>query len=170
MIIYLGIGSNLGDRFKILTEVTSQFASQGLLRKQSAVYETLPIGGPEQPNYLNAALLLESDKTPSEFLEWALKLEAEFGRVRSPEQRNFPRPVDLDILLLGPRGETIIQTPSLEVPHPRLHLRTFALKPLLDLEETLVHPIFHLPLIKMYQAFLTTEPAPLQFADRLIAF
>jgi 2-amino-4-hydroxy-6-hydroxymethyldihydropteridine diphosphokinase len=134
---YLGLGSNLGDRAAHL-----QFGLDGLAARAgrvvavSPVYETEPVGGPPQPEFLNAVVALETELSPRELLGVAKALEAEAGRERpDPEKRWGPRPLDIDILMVG---ELRIDEPDLVVPHPRIHQRAFVLAPLADVAPDLV--------------------------------
>ena len=98
----------------------------------SPVYETDPVGGPEQPEYLNAVVAVETDRTARELLELAKRLEDEAGRV--PGERWGPRPLDVDVLLVG---DDEVDEPDLVVPHPRLYERAFVMVPLADLDPML---------------------------------
>ncbi len=126
---YLGLGSNLGDRLAHL-----QFALDGLAARAgtvvgvSAVYETQPMGGPAQPDYLNAVVALDTALDARGLLELAKALEGEAGR--NPDgERWGPRPLDIDILMVG---DDRVEEPDLVVPHPRIHQRGFVLAPLAD--------------------------------------
>jgi 2-amino-4-hydroxy-6-hydroxymethyldihydropteridine diphosphokinase len=128
---YLGIGSNLGDRLEHL-----QGAVDGLARAEgvtvaavSPVYETEPVGGPEQPDYLNAVVAIDTDLSPRALLELAQELEAAAARVR--EVRWGPRTLDVDVLLVG---DEVVDDADLQVPHPRMRERAFVMAPLADLE------------------------------------
>ena len=134
---YLGLGSNLGDRAAHL-----QFALDGLAARAgrvaaiSPVYETEPVGGPPQPDYLNAVVAVETALSPRELLGVAKALEAEAGREpTAPERRWGPRPLDIDVLIVG---EERVSEPDLVVPHPRIHQRAFVLAPLADVAPELV--------------------------------
>jgi len=93
----------------------------------SSTYETEPVGGPPQGRYLNAALLVATDEAPEALLHAALRIEADHGRVRL--ERNGPRTLDIDLLWIE---DEVVDVPSLQVPHPRLLERAFALLPLLE--------------------------------------
>jgi 2-amino-4-hydroxy-6-hydroxymethyldihydropteridine diphosphokinase len=103
--------------------------------RSSRVYETAPVGGPEQPDYLNAVLEVETELSPRELLEAALAAERALGRVRGV--RWGPRVIDIDVLTYGTRT---VDEPGLVVPHPRMHERAFVLAPLLELESDPVLP------------------------------
>lgn len=126
---YVGLGSNVGDRLAHL-----QFALDGLAARAgavvgvSAVYETEPVGGPAQPDFLNAVVAVETDLDARSLLDVAKALEREAGREPDGE-RWGPRPLDIDILMVG---EEHVDEPDLAVPHPRIHQRGFVLAPLAD--------------------------------------
>jgi 2-amino-4-hydroxy-6-hydroxymethyldihydropteridine diphosphokinase len=128
---YLGIGSNLGDRLANLQAAVDGLAGEpGLtVAGVSPVYETDPVGGPEQPDYLNAVVAVETALTPHDLLEVGQRLEAAADRIR--EERWGPRTLDVDVLLVG---DEEVHEPDLEVPHPRMWERGFVLAPLGDLD------------------------------------
>jgi 2-amino-4-hydroxy-6-hydroxymethyldihydropteridine diphosphokinase len=128
---YLALGANLGDRLANLQRAVDELAATPGIRvvRSSRVYETEPVGGPEQPEYLNAALEVETDLAPHDLLEACLAVEGAMGRVR--DERWGPRPIDVDVLTFG--TETIDE-PDLTVPHPRMHERGFVLVPLAELD------------------------------------
>jgi 2-amino-4-hydroxy-6-hydroxymethyldihydropteridine diphosphokinase len=134
---YLGLGSNVGDRAAQL-----QFAVDGLAGRAgrvvaiSPVYETDPVGGPPQPDFLNAVVAIETTLSPRELLGVAKALEAEAGRPPpDPERRWGPRPLDIDVLMVG---DERVEEPDLVVPHPRIHQRTFVLAPLADVAPEMI--------------------------------
>ena len=134
---YLGLGSNLGDRAAHL-----QFALDGLAARAgrvvaiSPVYETDPVGGPPQPEYLNAVVAIETELSPRDLLGVAKALETEAGREpAAPDNRWGPRPLDIDVLVVG---DERVDEPDLVVPHPRIHQRAFVLAPLADVAPDLV--------------------------------
>jgi 2-amino-4-hydroxy-6-hydroxymethyldihydropteridine diphosphokinase len=141
----IGLGSNLGDRLRYLRSAAQELMQIGKVQARSAVYETEPVGGPPQPHYLNAALWLATELLPDKLLGVLHHIERHAGRFRDGE-RDQPRTLDLDMLLLGPHGEVVMVTSDLVVPHPRLHERAFALRPVLDLAPSLVHPALGVPL------------------------
>jgi 2-amino-4-hydroxy-6-hydroxymethyldihydropteridine diphosphokinase len=127
---YLGLGSNLGDRAAHLQGAVDGLAATPRVAvvAVSAVYETAPVGGPPQPDYLNAAVAIRTDLSARELLTVAQRLEHDADRVRG--ERWGPRSLDVDVLLVD--GEEV-HDPDLEVPHPRLTDRGFVLAPLADL-------------------------------------
>jgi 2-amino-4-hydroxy-6-hydroxymethyldihydropteridine diphosphokinase len=143
---FIGLGANLGDRLTTLREAASQIAAMGTLVARSRVFAASPVGGPPQPPFLNAAVLLDCPLDPLDLLARTQEIEDTFGRDRQNEVRWGPRTLDIDILMAGTRGELIVQEPGLRLPHPRLKERGFALVPLLDLDATLLHPELMRPL------------------------
>jgi 2-amino-4-hydroxy-6-hydroxymethyldihydropteridine diphosphokinase len=122
----VGLGANLGDRRQTLRSAMGGLAGSGTLLAVSDLYETAAVG-PPQPDYLNAAVLLESVLTPGRLLLELLAVERAHGRVRA--ERWGPRTLDLD--LLHSPGLVVVE-PDLTLPHPELARRAFALLPLLD--------------------------------------
>ena len=135
MRVAIGLGANLGDRIATLREAASRVARLAPVIARSKLWETAPVGGPQQPDYLNAAMLIEWDREPIELLDALLAIEAELGRVR--EVANGPRTIDLDLLWIDGLE---INDARLVVPHPRLHLRAFALAPMLEVVSDAVDP------------------------------
>lgn len=127
---YLSLGSNMGDRRAHLKDAVASI--EGVVAV-SDVYETSPVGGPPQDDYLNLVVAIDTPLTPRELLGVCHRLEAAAGRVRG--ERWGPRPLDVDILWtdLGPVDE-----PDLTIPHPRMHERRFVLEPLRELAPELV--------------------------------
>ena len=121
-----GLGANLGDRQAAMQQSIDQIcAGSGITPVAvSAIVETDPVGGPEQPDYLNAVLVVDSDLAPSELLRLAQAAEVSAGRIR--EIRWGPRTLDVDLLAVG---ELISADPNLTLPHPRAHERGFVLLP-----------------------------------------
>ena len=134
---YFGLGSNLGDREDHLQFAVDGLAAQaGRVVAISPVYETEPVGGPPQPEYLNAVVAIETGLSPRELLRLAKSLEEAAGREPPvPGQRWGPRPLDIDVLMVG---DERVDEPDLVVPHPRIHQRAFVLAPLADVAPELV--------------------------------
>ena len=124
----VGFGANLGDRLSTLRLALSELARSARVEKTSHVYATAPVGGPPQPEFLNAAALVHYEGAPLGLLDELLSIEARLGRVRA--ERWGPRTVDLDLLWIDGLA---IDSARLLVPHPRLHERAFALVPLLEI-------------------------------------
>ena len=128
--VYLGIGSNLGNRWAYLKQAVYNLPD---VQEVSPIYETEPVGGPDQDPYLNCVVQLNTDLTGRRLLEECQEQERFADRVR--EERWGPRTLDVDLLWI--EGETI-EDPDLIVPHPRMKERGFVLIPLRDLDSTLV--------------------------------
>jgi len=124
----IGFGANLGDRLGTMRAAARALSLVVGVERTSRVYATAPVGGPPQPEYLNAAALAVCQRTPGDLLDALLAIEADLGRVRG--EKDGPRTIDLDVLWIEDKA---IGTPRLVVPHPRLHERAFALVPLLEL-------------------------------------
>jgi 2-amino-4-hydroxy-6-hydroxymethyldihydropteridine diphosphokinase len=135
---YVGLGANLGDRAATLERAIDLLdAGTGIdLVAVSAFRETDPVGYLDQPQFLNAAVALETSLAPPQLLATLLDVERKLGRVREGP-RYGPRTVDLDLLLMD---DLVLDEPGLELPHPRLHERVFALEPLAELDPELVVP------------------------------
>jgi 2-amino-4-hydroxy-6-hydroxymethyldihydropteridine diphosphokinase len=127
----LGLGSNLGDRLANLQAAVDLLAKEPGVRlaRCSRVWETNPVGGPPQPDFLNAVVEAAVDIDPHELLAACQRVEAALGRVR--DVRWGPRTVDIDVLLIDARA---IDEHDLVVPHPRMRERAFVLLPLLDID------------------------------------
>ena len=132
---YLGLGANLGDRAAALqTAVDGLAAISGVVVVAvSGVYETEPVGGPAQPDYLNAVVALDTELAPRDLLGVARRLEQAARRVRG--QRFGPRTLDVDVLLVD---QLAVDEVDLVVPHPRMWERDFVLVPLADVAPELV--------------------------------
>ena len=130
----VGLGANLGERRESLRVAVAAMSRFATILRVSSLYESAPIG-PEQPDFLNAAVLLSTELTPQPLLDELLGVERAQGRVR--RERWGPRIVDLDILWIG---GVVVDSPSLSVPHPALLTRAFALLPLLDVAPTAIDP------------------------------
>ncbi|MGH2412524.1 MAG: 2-amino-4-hydroxy-6-hydroxymethyldihydropteridine diphosphokinase [Microcystaceae cyanobacterium] len=133
----IALGSNLGDSFTILDNAL-KFLTQTpaiTLISRSRWYKTTPIG-PPQPDYLNGCAVLQVQLTPEQVLETLLSIEDQFGRVR--RERWGPRTLDLDLLLYD---DLILNTPQLQIPHPRMRERAFVLVPLAEIAPNWIDPL-----------------------------
>jgi len=131
---FLGLGSNLGDRRRHLRDAVAAIPDVVAV---SRVYETAPVGGPDQGAYLNVVVRLDTERSPRELLEICREREAEAQRVRTV--RWGPRTLDVDVLWVD--GQTVDE-PDLVVPHPRMFERAFVLMPLRDVAADLIPPSF----------------------------
>jgi 2-amino-4-hydroxy-6-hydroxymethyldihydropteridine diphosphokinase len=125
--VYLGLGSNLGDRKAHLASAVASLGYLGSIEAGSPIYETVPVGGPDQGSYLNAVVKLETELSPGHLLDDLLEIEIAAGRVR--DEKWGPRTLDLDILTYD---DERIDEPGLTVPHPEMRNRRFVLMPLAD--------------------------------------
>jgi len=138
-IIYLGIGSNLGDKKKNCITAINQIESSSRISRiyQSSFYKTEPVGVENQEWFINCAVTFNTALNPMELLKLIQKIELNLQRQRP--YRWAPRTIDLDILFFD---QEIINLPELIIPHPLLHKRRFALIPLEEINPELVHPVF----------------------------
>ncbi|MGA9497853.1 MAG: 2-amino-4-hydroxy-6-hydroxymethyldihydropteridine diphosphokinase [Terriglobales bacterium] len=134
-IAYLSLGSNLGDRAANLRAALAQLDAAVRLVAVSALYETQPVEVPDQPWFLNCVAAVETDQTPRELLQLALRIETMMGRHR--QRYTGPRKIDIDVLLFGDR---IVDETGLKIPHPTMHQRRFVLEPLLEIAPQARHP------------------------------
>jgi len=136
--VFLGLGTNMGNRKKNLEEALARIASvAGPIRNISSVYETLPWGFESGDNFLNMAVRIDTVLSPQALLEQLLLTETLMGRKR--EGKGYAsRPIDIDILLFG---NMIIDEEDLVVPHPRMALRKFVLVPLGEIAPGAIHPV-----------------------------
>lgn len=134
--VYLGLGSNLGDRQDNLDRALDFLSQRLRVEKISSVYETEPAGNINQPRFLNLACQAYTKLAPTELLTLAKGIENKLGRTFN--KPNAPRPIDIDILFYG---EQVIETPELIIPHLRLAERAFVLIPLAEIAPDLVHPV-----------------------------
>lgn len=135
-IVYLGLGSNLGNRQAILKSTVNSLAPQMHVLKKSPVYETPPWGYKDQPAFLNQVIKAETYERPEVLLVHLKRLEVALGRV--PNFKNGPRLIDIDLLFYD---DLVLDTPALVLPHPQLHERGFMLMPLNDIAPDLMHPV-----------------------------
>ncbi len=133
--VYLGLGSNVGDRRAHLGHALRRLDEAFGLTGVSSVWETEPVGYEDQPRFLNLVARVETDAGPVEVLETARAIERERNRERT--FRNAPRTLDIDVLL---HGREVVDREGLTVPHPRMHQRPFVLVPLLELAPEVEDP------------------------------
>jgi len=137
--IYLGIGSNMGDKEANCRKVIELIDREDGIKvvECSSLYLTDPVGGPPQDRYLNGVVSIETFLEPGALLSVVKGIENEMGRVKAPGP-DMPRVIDIDILMYG---DLVIRTPALTVPHPRMHERYFVLKGLAEIAPDAVHPV-----------------------------
>ncbi len=136
-VVYLGLGSNLGDREKNCLEALRLLGEHGIsVVRKSSLIETEPWGLTDQPRFINMAAEVETGLLPLQFLALLMKIENAMGRNRA--EKWGPRIIDLDILLYD---DLRIETEGLTVPHPLMHERDFVLRPLAEIAPGKVHPV-----------------------------
>ena len=148
---FLGLGSNVGERLATLQRAVDLLAEEPsiTIRRSSRVWETDPVGGPEQPDFLNAVIEVDTDLDPLDLLAAIDHVEARLGRFRSIHWG--PRTIDIDILLID---GLVLTGERLTVPHPRMHERAFVIAPLLELIPDPVLPTG----IRLLDVRLTDQP------------
>lgn len=134
--IYLALGTNTGDRLANLRAAIGSLPPQVVAQVESPIYETEPWGYADQPAFLNMTIRAETDFSAPELLTHIKLLEKRLGRL--PSFQNGPRLIDMDILFYD---DLTLETPTLSIPHPRLHERAFVLVPLADIAPNLRHPL-----------------------------
>ena len=135
-VVYLALGSNMGNRAANLKEAIASLAPQMEVKARSAVYETDPWGFKEQEKFLNQVVRVETYLKPEQLIKHLKRLEVALGRKESFP--NGPRLIDIDILFYD---DLVLYSPALTIPHPHLHERAFVLVPLMDIASDLVHPV-----------------------------
>jgi len=136
-IVYLSLGSNVGDREAQLRDAENRLAQLGRLIAVSSFYETEPVEFTQQPWFLNCAVAIETSSTPEDLMASILRIEKEMGRQRL--ENKGPRSIDIDFLLFA---DVIVQSSELTIPHPAMHRRRFVLEPLAEIAPQALHPLF----------------------------
>lgn len=135
-IVYLALGTNLGDRPANLKQAIASLTPQLEVKLKSQVYETPPWGVENQPKFLNQVIKAQTYLDPEPLLKHLKRLEVALGRI--PSIPNGPRLIDIDILFYD---DLVVDKPSIVIPHPRLQERGFVLLPLMEIAPNLVHPV-----------------------------
>ena len=137
-VAYVGLGSNLGDRAGYINSAMNELANSDSIYpdKMSRIIETAPLGGKLQPDYFNCVLRIKTRLSPEKLLDKLQFIEEKLGRVHT--ENHGSRTIDLDILLYD---DKIIDTPRLQIPHPQMHLRSFVLDGICEIDTLVIHPI-----------------------------
>ncbi|ARQ08025.1 2-amino-4-hydroxy-6-hydroxymethyldihydropteridinediphosphokinase [Macrococcoides canis] len=151
MKVYISFGSNIGDREYQINEALRKLEQiqDTKLKVVSSLYETAPVGGVVQDDFLNGAAIVETNLTPISFLNEIQRIELELGRERKIHWG--PRTIDLDVLLMD---DVVIEHERLKVPHPFMHERSFVLIPLAEIAPEAVHPVLN----KKIKELVTMDP------------
>jgi 2-amino-4-hydroxy-6-hydroxymethyldihydropteridine diphosphokinase len=153
-LVYLSLGSNLGDREANLRQAMERLGTVGEVVAVSSFYETEPVDVARQPWFVNCAVGVQTEKMPRQLLAALQGIEQEMGRRRL--QPKGPRVIDLDILLFG---NSIVDTAGLTIPHPTLHQRRFVLEPLAEIAPEQRHPVFKRTIRELRDALPAGPPA-----------
>ena len=137
-VAFILLGANLGDRQSNILQALQYIQVRANIAKVSSFYETEPLEGSDQPEYLNMACQIETNDGPKELLQFLKWVERRMGRTIS--EKYAPRPIDIDLLLYD---DLIIRESDLWIPHPRMHERAFTLIPLTEIAHDLVHPVLN---------------------------
>ena len=150
---YLGLGSNIGDRYENLCIAVEKLncVSDVKIDRMSRIYETEPVGNVDQPFFLNAAVRVETSLTAQRLLQVCLAIEAKMGRTRT--EKWAPRSIDIDVLFFA---DEIVNEEKLIIPHPLLHTRAFVLFPLMDIASEVLHPGFGITVEELFKSVETT--------------
>jgi 2-amino-4-hydroxy-6-hydroxymethyldihydropteridine diphosphokinase len=143
--VYLSLGSNVGDRAKNLRDAIASLRKAGIdVTQISSIYETEPVDYLDQPWFLNMAVEAKTELNAVDLLHALRAIETQMGSRKLIAKG--PRLIDMDILSFG---DAVIETPELQVPHPRMHLRRFVLQPLAEIAPNLQHPVLHVSVSQM---------------------
>jgi 2-amino-4-hydroxy-6-hydroxymethyldihydropteridine diphosphokinase len=152
--VVLGLGSNVGDSRRAFSDCLAVLAAEGQVISSSRLWTTRAVG-PPQPDFLNAAALIDWPAGPGPLLERCRELETIAGRDRAREERWGPRTLDLDLLIAA---SIVCRGPDLEIPHPRFHQRRFTLEPAAELVPDWVHPLLGLTIKALAERARRREP------------
>lgn len=150
--VYIGIGSNLGDRAGNCKKAAKLLGEAGEVKSVSPLYESAAWGVVDQPSFINGVVELRTKVSPEELLSELKSIEIKMGRVKS-SVRYGPRLIDLDIIFFG---DEVVVSSELAVPHPLMHKRAFVLVPLSDIAPDFIHPV----LLKSVRELLKALSAP----------
>ena len=146
-VVYLSLGSNIGDREHYLREAIARLASAGTVVAVSSLYETEPVEFTNQAWFLNCAVAITTTMVPEQLIAAVLGIEQEMGRRRTLQKG--PRLIDIDVVMFGDR---VVRAPGLTVPHPAMHQRRFVLEPLAEIAPEARHPGLKRSVLELLQA------------------
>lgn len=148
-VVYLCLGGNIGHRLEHINQALEHITHKiGNVLKKSRVYETEAWGVAQQQPYLNMVVEVQTLLKPEELIVKLLQIEEILGRTRSNTQAYEARTIDIDILFYN---QSVISTPELTIPHPRMHLRKFVLIPMQDVNSDYIHPLLNKKMITLLQ-------------------
>ena len=152
MKVLLGFGSNVGDKKRNINSAYQKLNEIGKIVKKSKMYKTEPVGYMEQEDFINTAVMLETDLKPTELIKKTQQIEKDLGRIKTIE--NGPRTIDIDILLYE---QEIIETKKLQIPHPRFHLRKFNMVCVKEIAPNWIHPKIKKSIKEIFQGLEDTS-------------
>lgn len=159
--VYLLLGSNMGDRMAHLAQARDLIAERiGAVTLTSHFYETQAWGKTEQADFINQAIAVETLQSPQEVLKNILQIEQDLGRTRTEKWES--RTIDIDIALFD---DKIVDDSDLQIPHPQLPQRNFALVPLMEIAGDVIHPVLNIPIEDVYMA--CKDPLDVVILDEL---
>lgn len=164
---HIALGANLADRAAAIAGAIDALAHHPAITliARSSLHDTAPVGPPDQPRYLNAAIAIDTTLSPHALIATMLDIERALGRDRSSDAVRWgPRIIDLDLLTYA---DLILSEPSLTIPHPRMHERSFVLAPLAEIAPDLIHPILRRSIADLLAALEHSPCSPVQSADTL---
>ena len=145
-IVYLSLGSNIGDKTAQITQALDRIARVCEIKQVSPYYLTEPVGLKNQDWFLNCVVEVETEKDPNELLSALQLIEKKMGKTKT--KVNGPRTIDIDILFFD---NQVVNQKNLVFPHPRLHTRLFVLQPMMDLNSTFLHPVLKKTIKELYE-------------------
>ena len=145
-IVYLSLGSNIGDKTAQITQALDRIARVCEIKQVSPYYLTEPVGLKNQDWFLNCVVEVETEKDPNELLSALQLIEKKMGKTKT--KVNGPRTIDIDILFFD---NQVVNQKNLVIPHPRLHTRLFVLQPMMDLNSTFLHPVLKKTIKELYE-------------------
>jgi 2-amino-4-hydroxy-6-hydroxymethyldihydropteridine diphosphokinase len=146
-LVYLSLGSNIGDREKHLRDAIARLEPKRRIVSVSSIYETEPVEFTDQAWFLNCAVAIETKETAEQLMAAILQIEKQMGRQRI--QSKGPRVIDIDILLFG---DVVLDCVRLTIPHPAMHERRFVLQPLAEIAPEVRHPVLRKTIRELLQA------------------